>query len=179
MSISQLSAGSAEHAVPQGPRNSARELEKVAVNSDNVTPQVTQVAQDVVNVRSKAVNETSGAVAVQGKQNAQVLQFEADKLKAGDQDRQNAAEQQDKSVTQQALQQALDTTNELASMQTRKLEFSSSDDSGRMVVKVLDTENNEVIRQIPSEEFIRVSEKINSLTQELDSAQGFLFESKV
>lgn len=78
-----------------------------------------------------------------------------------------------------SLQQVSASSSQLSSLQLRKLEFSASEEAGKVVVKVIDKENDDVIRQIPSEEFIRVAQKISDLSQELDSAQqGLLFESK-
>jgi flagellar protein FlaG len=66
-----------------------------------------------------------------------------------------------------------------ASVQARKLEFSTVEESGRTVVKVIDKENDDVIRQIPSEEFIQMAEKISELSQESNATQGLLFDSEV
>lgn len=79
----------------------------------------------------------------------------------------------------QSLQKLAESSNQLAQIQDRKLEFTTSQDSGRTIVKVIDKENDDVIRQIPSEEFIRVAEKISDLSEQVSAAQGLLFESKV
>jgi uncharacterized FlaG/YvyC family protein len=44
---------------------------------------------------------------------------------------------------------------------------------------VLDKESNEVIRQIPSEDFIKVAQKLQNASEALDKPQGMLFESQV
>lgn len=44
----------------------------------------------------------------------------------------------------------------------RDLNFSVDDDSGRVVVKVINTETNEVIRQIPSEEALELAERLRN-----------------
>jgi flagellar protein FlaG len=64
-------------------------------------------------------------------------------------------------------------------MQGRNLMFETSNDSGDYVIKVIDKDTKDVIRQIPSEEFVRVAEKIKDLSDQLNSAQGLLFDSKV
>jgi flagellar protein FlaG len=51
------------------------------------------------------------------------------------------------------------------------LEFSIDRQSGRSVIKVVDTGTKEVIRQIPSEEVLR-------LNQQLDKLQGLLFDKQ-
>lgn len=112
---------------------------------------------------------------------AQELRFNADKLndvKFEDEVKAGAQAQKQQPGNAQ-LQKAIESTNGLSSFQVRKLEFSSSEESGRTIVKVVDKESDEVIRQIPSEDFIKVAKKINELSEELNSTQGLLFESKV
>ncbi len=53
----------------------------------------------------------------------------------------------------------------------RELQFSVDKDSGRMVVKVVDTKSGETIRQMPSEEVLR-------LQQALEKQSGFLLNVK-
>lgn len=79
----------------------------------------------------------------------------------------------------QSLQKLTESSNQLSQMQDRKLEFTTAQESGRTIVKVIDKESDDVIRQIPSEEFIRVAEKISDLSEKVSAAQGLLFESKV
>ena len=45
----------------------------------------------------------------------------------------------------------------------RGLRFSIDDDSGRTIVRVIDTENDKVIRQIPSEEMLAVIRNISDI----------------
>ena len=52
----------------------------------------------------------------------------------------------------------------------RSLRFSIDDDSGRTVVRVVDTENDEVIRQIPSEEMLALIRHFNEVTGNLFDA---------
>jgi flagellar protein FlaG len=52
----------------------------------------------------------------------------------------------------------------------RSLRFSIDDDSGRTVVRVVDTENEEVIRQIPSEEMLALIRHFNEVTGNLFDA---------
>ena len=79
----------------------------------------------------------------------------------------------------QSMQRLADSSNQLAGMQTRGLEFSTAQESGRTVVKVIDKENGELIRQIPSEEFMQMADKISDLSEQINVARGLLFESKV
>lgn len=78
-----------------------------------------------------------------------------------------------------AIQSLLENNQNLFSVQNRHLNFDIVDDSGDVVVKVVDKDTDEVIRQIPSEEFLQVANKINDLLDELSSTKGILFDSKV
>lgn len=78
-----------------------------------------------------------------------------------------------------AIQSLLENNQNLFSVQNRHLNFDIVDDSGDVVVKVVDKDTDEVIRQIPSEEFLQVANKINDLLDELSTTKGILFDSKV
>ncbi|VAW94102.1 Flagellar protein FlaG [hydrothermal vent metagenome] len=58
----------------------------------------------------------------------------------------------------------------------RDLLFNVDDSTGRVIVTVRDSETNEVIRQIPSEELLALSQHLADALE--DDASGFLFESK-
>ncbi len=58
----------------------------------------------------------------------------------------------------------------------RDLQFNVDDSTGRVIVTVRDSETNEVIRQIPSEEILALSRHLADALE--DDASGFLFESK-
>lgn len=89
-----------------------------------------------------------------------------------------SAKQETSDALASSLQQLSDSVGKLNALQDRKLEFSIEQESGRSIVKVLDKEKDQVIRQIPSQEFIQMSERITELTDELHNAQGLLFDSK-
>jgi uncharacterized FlaG/YvyC family protein len=61
----------------------------------------------------------------------------------------------------------------------RSLEFSVDEESGRTVVKVMDTKTDEVIRQIPPEEVLRILRNIAASGEDGErSSQGFLVQEK-
>ncbi|QCY13945.1 flagellar protein FlaG [Pseudomonas sp. MPC6] len=69
------------------------------------------------------------------------------------------------------LEQAVSGIREFVQASQRQLDFSIDDSSGRVVVKVIATENGEVIRQIPSETALK-------LAQSLSQAGSLLFDDK-
>ena len=60
-------------------------------------------------------------------------------------------QQQEQLVRTTALQHAVESINDLLQNQQRTLEFSVDDETGQVVVRVMDAERKDVIRQIPSE----------------------------
>ncbi len=84
-----------------------------------------------------------------------------------------------KEKQQRQVAQAMDTVSQFASVQNLKLQFTSEEHNGVYVVKVVDQESKKVIRQIPSQEFLKVAEKIQDILETTDQVKGLLFESKV
>ncbi|WMS89956.1 flagellar protein FlaG [Pseudoalteromonas sp. HL-AS1] len=64
-------------------------------------------------------------------------------------------------------------------LQSRSLEFSVAEYKGQTVVKVIDKESKDVIRQIPSEEFIKVAQRIDTLSDEMQKMRGILLDKQV
>jgi len=72
----------------------------------------------------------------------------------------------------QRLENSVSKLNELVQSVQRDLQFSIDESSGDTVIKVLDTNTEEVIRQIPSEEVL-------ALTRNIESLKGVLFSAEV
>ncbi len=70
------------------------------------------------------------------------------------------------------LKQSVSQLNDLVQSVQRDLQFSIDEFSGDTVIKVLDTKTEEVIRQIPSEEVL-------ALTENIESLKGVLFSAEV
>ena len=67
-------------------------------------------------------------------------------------------------VTQEAVAAAVQSANAYVQQSTSSsLQFSLDDASGRTVVKVVDTETEEVLRQFPSEEMLAISKSIDRM----------------
>jgi flagellar protein FlaG len=62
----------------------------------------------------------------------------------------------------QTVESAVSQISEFVQNFQRDLQFSVDKDSGRIVVKVLDSETKEVIRMIPTEETLRMAEQLDS-----------------
>jgi flagellar protein FlaG len=82
-------------------------------------------------------------------------------------------------ISKEELQQAVDVVNQAVALEQRSLSFSIDDVSGRSVIKVVDFETDELIKQIPSEELLKVAQDIKRLQDEMGQSIGLLIDSKV
>ncbi len=67
------------------------------------------------------------------------------------------------SVTQEQLKDAVKKVQEYIAPFNDALEFSLNDDTNQMVVKIIDRDTKEVIRQMPSEEMIAVAKALDNI----------------
>lgn len=72
-------------------------------------------------------------------------------------------------INGEQLGELLDNVKQSLPSSARNLQFSIDEGSGRTVVKVVDSNTNEVIRQIPSEEILAIAES-------LSTPKGFLIK---
>ena len=80
-------------------------------------------------------------------------------------------------LSQEALEKVVSQLNAYIQNTQRDVDFSVDDATGRVVVRVIDSESEEVIRQIPSEEMLAISRHlVESL--ETEQPKGFLIELK-
>lgn len=78
----------------------------------------------------------------------------------------------------QATKEAVEALNEKALAQQRSLRFKVHDDTGQMVVSLVDSKSDEVIRQIPTEEALKLAEALAEQEQGLESLDaGAVFET--
>ena len=75
----------------------------------------------------------------------------------------NAQEQAQRVPSAGELQKALEEVEKAVAPMAQSLQFSLDKDSGKTVVKVMDTDTNEVIRQIPTEEVLAISKAVDKL----------------
>lgn len=77
------------------------------------------------------------------------------------------------------LETAVAEIGELAQSQNRNLNFSVDEGTQRPVVTVTDSDTGDLIRQIPSEEVLQLSERLQELGSDEGSAVGVLFNREV
>jgi flagellar protein FlaG len=123
-------------------------------NNDNQeVSQKTDANVEVINDNSSASGKTN-AVDVNKEQQAKVSDDLADN-KVG-----------------QEFEVALAEVTEFIQTKNQDLTFSYDNESNRSIIKVTDANSGDVIRQIPTEEVIKLSERIKELQSDVGSSGG-------
>ena len=73
---------------------------------------------------------------------------------------------QDRGYSEQELQDAVDKVNQYAEVQKVSLQLQVEKELKRIIVKVVDKDTDEVIRQIPSEQTIALAKHLDEVMQE-------------
>ena len=126
------------------------------------------VDKDIQNL-SEQQTEVENAIKLP--EEAKVLLSSAD---ISEQQEQNNNEQSDLSI-----ENALAEISEFVQNNGRQLNFSIDEGSQKNVVKVTDSQTGDIIRQIPSEEVLRLSERLRDLQLDVGTAVGVLFNKHV
>jgi len=80
----------------------------------------------------------------------------------------------------QNLLEIIERVGSISTLRSKTFEFSVHEDSRKSFVVVTDSETNEIIRQIPSEEVLELASKIDKLQEEIfGSSLGILFDQKI
>lgn len=83
-------------------------------------------------------------------------------------------QQEAKEVSAEKVKEVVEQLNKHAQTVNRDLLFSVDDDSGKTVIKVVNADTAELVRQIPSEEVLRLSETIR---ESLESSTGVIVQT--
>lgn len=83
----------------------------------------------------------------------------------------------DVELSQEALEKVVSQLNAYIQNTQRDVDFSVDDSTGRVVVRVIDSESEQVIRQIPSEDMLAISRHLLE-SLETEQPKGFLIELK-
>lgn len=135
-----------------------------------VTPLLPANAQ-VASARTVAPKGNQEGVAVAGQKSAGATQATAQAGVPGAVTINSGSIPGDSAARREELDRALDAVRKAVEPVARNLLFSVDDDSGRTIVKVVDSATKEVIRQIPSEEIL-------SIAKALDKLKGLLIKQE-
>lgn len=82
-------------------------------------------------------------------------------------------------VEQNQIETALDEVTSFIQTQNRQLDFSFDEQSNRSIIKVTDSDSGETIRQIPSEDVLKLAQRIKELQTDAGEAIGVLINRQV
>lgn len=80
---------------------------------------------------------------------------------------------------QNQIETALDEVTNFVQTQNRQLDFSFDEQSNRSIIKVTDSDSGEMIRQIPSEDVLKLAQRIKELQTDAGEAIGVLINRQV
>ncbi|KZN13484.1 flagellar protein FlaG [Marinomonas sp. TW1] len=107
--------------------------------------------------------------------NAKVVQNTADTSRTG----QNNNGSNVYSSQQRVEPPDIEVMNKKLSQLNVHLTFEMSEDRDHNIVKVLDQATGDVVRQIPTEEFLKMSDRIDAIMSQLSDIKGTLVNSEV
>ncbi len=84
-------------------------------------------------------------------------------------------------VDEKQLNEMVDELNGFAQSVQRQLEFSIDQDNGEVIVKVVDAETRDVVREIPPEEIREMRKRLSEISDKLfqkDDKTALLFQAK-
>jgi flagellar protein FlaG len=77
------------------------------------------------------------------------------------------------------ISDAMKTISEFINMPVRTVNFTQDDGSEKTVIKIFDSESNELIRQFPSEEILSIAQRIIDLQQDISQKTGILLDENI
>lgn len=83
---------------------------------------------------------------------------------------------EERPVEAEKIEKAVATVNDAVKMFNYHLEFKLHEDSGRYQVKVVDSETNEIIREIPAENVLNMAAKFKQMVSD---AVGLIFDRTI
>lgn len=95
--------------------------------------------------------------------------------------RQELRQQQEEAARESAkeLAASVEDLNQYNELRTRNLEFTINEDIDRTIVKVVDAESGELIRQIPAENAVKLARLLKEDEGQVDKALGLLIDSQI
>ncbi|MGE1081062.1 flagellar protein FlaG [Pseudomonas shirazensis] len=97
---------------------------------------------------------------------------EASVVRAAETNRVGDAKEPSASMDAEQVRNAVSEIEKFLSTSRRNLQFTTDEDSGKIVVKVIASETGELIRQLPSEEALRIASSLSDVN-------SLLFDAKV
>jgi len=93
--------------------------------------------------------------------------------------KENKAEEAESSEQSVNVSDAMKTISEFINMPVRTVNFTQDDGSEKTVIKIFDSESNELIKQFPSEEILSIAQRIIDLQQDISQKTGILLDENI
>ena len=93
-------------------------------------------------------------------------------------DKKPATLRKDKEL-EQKLHEATEILQTHFDVNNKKLDFSVHDDSGRMIVKIIDPDSGEILKELPSEAVLKMADDIKQFQEDIFSSTGLLLDEMV
>lgn len=77
------------------------------------------------------------------------------------------------------IEQAFAEISEFMNLYNRNVNFSMDEKSDKTIIKVFDSDSKELIKQFPSEDLVKLAQKIRELRQDVDLKSGIFLDEKV
>lgn len=119
-------------------------------------------AASAASVANSSVQRTSASETQSSSINTQALQ-QAQAIERADKAEAEERAQEAKELSPEQLKAAINRLNELMENSGRSLAFSVDDELGDVVVKVMDKQTEELIRQIPNEEALKFAKNLEGV----------------
>jgi len=89
------------------------------------------------------------------------------------------ADKVEKQASSESIADTVEEMNQSSTIRNTSLQFVFDERDEPPVVKVIDTDNGEMIRQIPSELVVKLSKAIEEMVDNENSRMGFLFDNQI
>ncbi len=133
-------------------REDVMDNNSLGITSSPVTPSVTN--------RLEATSEKNIAQHLATEKSAYVAEADKVSLTKAVTETKQAVEAQKEQSQAEALAVVVEQLSEVMSIMNKGLAFSVDDDSGSAIVKVMDIDTGELIRQIPNDEALELAQKL-------------------
>jgi flagellar protein FlaG len=130
-----------------------------------------------MSVESRAINPLSSAA---GERSGKTERPQDQKvMDAVSQVQKRTADKVEKQASNESIAATVEEMNQSSTIRNTSLQFVFDEKGEPPVVKVIDTENGEMIRQIPSELVVKLSKAIEEMADNENSRMGFLFDNQI
>lgn len=106
-------------------------------------------------------------------------QRNVEKLSVVEQAKQAKQAEQEEEQSKASVEEAVESVASFVNSVSKNVDFLVDEDSGRTIIKVVDVQNQELIRQFPSDEIISMANRIKELQEQITSKTGLFLDENV